>query len=247
MAKVQYNRIIRKIVLGFGDLFNNITLVRYNLDETEHERFIIPINYGTKELYVSRLQGDPDLDKKVQITLPRFSYILNGISYGANRKLNTNVKKYFPMNSGAIAQYNPVPYDFDFSLYLYVRNIEDGSQIIEHILPFFTPDYTINIDLIKEMGIKKGVPIILNSTEYEVVYEGNRDSDTRYVIWTLKFTAHAYLYGVVSNPVGLIRDVIVNIHDFNSKNTTVKIETTPLPANANVNGSYIYNTNIKEF
>jgi len=247
MSNVHYNRIIRKIILGFGDMFNNITLVRYNLDETEQERFVVPINYGTKELYVARLQGDPDLDKKVQITLPRFSYVLNGISYDTKRKLNTNVRKFYPLDTGAIAQYNPVPYNFEFSLYLYVRNIEDGSQIIEHILPYFTPDYTINIDLIPEIGITKGIPIILDSTEYEVTYEGNRDSDTRYVIWTLKFTAHAYLYGMISNPVGLIRNSIVNIYDFNSNNKLVKIHSTPTPTDATANDSYGYTTTVMEY
>ena len=79
MASIFYNRMIRKITVAFGDLFNNITLVRYNPDDSEQERFIVPIDYATKELYVMRIQGDPNLDKKVMMTLPRMSYELNGI------------------------------------------------------------------------------------------------------------------------------------------------------------------------
>ena len=141
MSTPTYNRIIRKLTVAFGDLFNNITLVRYNQDLTEQERFLVPIAYASKEMYVMRLQGDPDLDKKVRITLPAMSYILNGITYDSSRKLNTNHRNFATTATGGIiSQYNPVPYDFDFSLFLYVRNIEDGNQIIEHILPFFTPD-----------------------------------------------------------------------------------------------------------
>ena len=127
-----YNRIIRKITLAFGDLFSNINCIRYNPDLTEEERFLVPIEYATKELYVRRL-SDPDLNKKVQITLPRMSYELTGLNYDSSRKQITNYKQFYPSGTGATQQYMPVPYDFDFSLYLYVRNIEDANQIIEHI------------------------------------------------------------------------------------------------------------------
>ena len=130
MANITYNRMIRKLTVAFGDLFNNITLVRYNLNESEQERFIVPLDYATKELYVMRLQGDPDLDKKVQMTLPRMSYEMNGLAYVATSKQITNIKHFAANGSTTLAQYMPVPYNFDFSLYLYVRNIEDGNQII---------------------------------------------------------------------------------------------------------------------
>jgi hypothetical protein len=163
---------IRKLTVAFGDLFNNITLVRYNPDQTEQERFVVPIDYATKELYVQRLTFDPNLDKKIQITLPRMSYEMNGLSYDSTRKQITNIKNFASNGSSTKSQYMPVPYNFDFSLFLYVRNIEDGNQIIEHILPFFAPDYTIKVNMIPEMGIVKEVPIILNNTNYEVTYEG---------------------------------------------------------------------------
>ena len=212
MANVTYNRMIRKLTVAFGDLFNNITLVRYNPDETEQERFIVPIDYATKELYVMRLESDPYLDKKVQITLPRMSYEMNGLSYDATRKQNTNIRNFAQSGDGAISQYIPVPYNFDFSLYLYVRNIEDGNQIIERILPFFAPDYTIKVNMIPEMGIVKEVPIVLKDTNYEVTYEGDRNSDTRMVIWTLNFTAKGFIFGAESD-VGVIKTSITNIYN----------------------------------
>jgi hypothetical protein len=210
MANTTYNRIIRKLVVGFGNLFDNITLVRYNPDNSEAERFIVPIAYAAKELYVQRLEGDPNLDKKVQMTLPRMSFEMVGMTYDASRKQNTNFKQFNQTSSGVISQYNPVPYNFDFNLYLYVRNIEDGTQIIEHILPYFTPDYTIKLNLIPEMGIVREIPVVLNSTSHETTYEGPRDSDPRMIIWTLNFTVKGYVFGQISS-AGLITTSITNI------------------------------------
>jgi hypothetical protein len=212
MANTFYNRSIRKIIVGFGDIFNNITLVRYNLDNTEQERFIVPIAYASKERYVMRLEEDPDLTKKVQMAIPKMAYELNGISYDASRKLNTNIRNFTQGSNASviISQYNPVPYDFDFSLYLMVRNIEDGTQIIEHILPYFTPDYTIKLNLIPEMSIVKEIPVILKSTTYEVDFEGGREHETRRIIWTLNFTVKGYIFGAMSN-VGLIKTSITNV------------------------------------
>jgi hypothetical protein len=209
-----YHRIIRKMVVGFGDLFNDIDLVRYNPNGTEAQRQKVPLAYASKERYVMRLQGDPELDKKVQITLPRMSFELNGLAYDASRKQITNIKNFSPSNNGdtILSQYNPVPYDFDFSLYIYVRNIEDGTQIIERILPYFTPDYSIKLNLIPEMGVVKEVPIILKNTNYDVQYEGPSDNETRTIIWTLNFTVKGFIYGPVSEPK-IIRKSITNVYD----------------------------------
>jgi hypothetical protein len=212
MANTFYNRSIRKLTVAFGNLFDNITLVRYNPDLTESERFIIPITYANKELYVQRLEADYDLDKKVQITLPRFSYEMTGFTYDATRKQNTNIRNFSQTTTGTVGQYNPVPYNFDFNLYLYVRNIEDASQVIEHILSYFTPDYTVKLNMIPEMGIVKEVPIVLNSTNQDIKYEGGRDSDTRMIIWTLNFTVKGFIFGPVSQ-TNLITHSITNVYN----------------------------------
>ncbi len=195
-----YHRIIRKLVVGFGSLFDNITLTRYNADGSENRNIKVPIIYSPKEKYVARLLGDPEINKKVQITLPRMSFDLLSMEYDASRKQITNQK--VTAASGApntkLSVYNPVPYNFEFSLYIYVRNIEDGTQIIEHILPFFTPEYTIKLNLVPTMGIVKEVPVTLNSVNYDIEYEGLQDSDARVVIWTLNFTAKAFVYGSYS-------------------------------------------------
>ena len=174
-------------------------------------------SYADKENYVRRLLEDPTLDKKVQITLPRLSFEMSGFKYDPSRKLNTNIKNFASGSvispTGIQTQYNPVPYDFDFNLYLYVRNIEDGTQIIEHVLSYFTPDYTIKLNLIPEMGIVKEVPVILNSAEQSVDFEGDRDRETRIIIWTLNFTVKGFIFGPVSNAGNIITHSITSIYN----------------------------------
>lgn len=229
VSNVYYNRIIRRIITSFGNLFNDVTLVRYDPNTfIEQERFLVPIAYAAKEKYVQRLEGDPNLDKKVQMALPRMSFEMNGMTYDASRKLQTNWKNFFqnpstggitPVVGNLISQYNPVPYDFDFSLYIYVRNIEDGTQIIERILPYFTPDYTIKVNLSPEMGMVKEIPVILKTTSSEVEYEGDRDSDPRLIIWTLTFNVKGFIFGA-STQTNFINHSITQIFNQPSAQAT---------------------------
>ena len=217
-----YNRVIRKLVVGFGNLFDNITLYRFDTDNEETERFIVPIAYASKERYVMRLEDDANLDKKVQITLPRMSFEMAGLTYDSSRKQNTNIKNFTgTVPAAIISQYNPVPYNFDFNLYIYVRNIEDGTQIIEHILPYFTPDYTVKLNLIPEMGIVKEVPVILNSTTHEILYEGARENDTRMIVWTLNFTVKGFIFGKMSE-TNVINRAFVSVYNQVSRDETIE-------------------------
>jgi len=213
MANTFYNRALRKYVIGFGNLFNEITLVRYNPDLTEAQRMIVPIVYAPKEDYVMRLQSDPQLNKKTQVTLPKMSFELTGFTYDAARKQNTNTKQFAQTATGLVSQYNPVPYNFDFNLYLYVRNIEDGTQIMEHILSYFTPDYTMKLNMIPEMGIVKNIPVVLNSSTQDIDFEGNYERDTRIIIWTLNFTVKGYIFGKVTDTGGPITHSITSIYN----------------------------------
>lgn len=227
MSTPQYHRVIRKLVIGFGNLFDKITMVRYNPDLSEAERILVPIAYAAKEHYVMRLEEDFNADKKVQLTLPRMSFEMTGLNYDVSRKLNSNVKNFAQGPDGVVGQYNPVPYNFDFSLYIYVRNIEDGAQIIEHILPYFTPDYTIKLNLIPEMGIVREVPIILENVSQDITYEGDRSSDPRMVIWTLNFTVKGFVFGKTTD-IGVIKTSITNIlNNITPQDTVIFNMTTP--------------------
>ena len=226
MSTPYYNRTIRKLVVGFGNLFKDITLVRYNPNLSEAERFLVPIAYASKESYVMRLEEDYTLDKKVQMTLPRMSFEMTGLTYDSSRKQNTNIRNFASSNGAVLGQYNPVPYNFDFNLYVYVRNIEDGTQIIEHILPYFTPDYTIKLNMVPEMGVIKEIPIVLNSCLQDIQYEGNRDKDPRMVIWTLNFTVKGHIFGK-SSEANLITNSITSIYNEISPEQVVEFTMDP--------------------
>ena len=193
-----YNRTIRKVVVAFGSMFNDILLTRYSKDGlTAYEITKVPLSYGAKEKYLVRLQSDPTLTKSIATTVPRMSFDLVGMTYDTTRKQQTTLQN-FGMSSGSFrSQYVPIPYNFDFNLSIYVRNTEDGTQILEQILPFFTPDFTVTIDFIKEMDQKYDMPVILNSVSPEVDYEGDF-MNTRLIIWNLTFTAKGYIWPPVS-------------------------------------------------
>ena len=207
-----YHKSIRKLTTAFASLFNNVVLIRYNPDGSENQRIIVPIEFGDKEKYTKRLEGDPELYKKIQILLPRMSYELNGFKYDSSRKLNTNNRNFAPglTADSALAQYNPVPYDFGFSLTIYTRNIEDGNQILEQILPYFTPDYSLKLNLVPEMGISKTVPIVLESVQPMIDSDGMFNSEVRTVMWTLTFNVKGFIFGAVKD-VPIIKEANTNI------------------------------------
>ena len=190
-----YNRTIRKIVVAFGTVFNDIYLVRYTKDGlTAKETIKVPLNWGAKEKYLTRLTSDPTLTKSIATTLPRISFDMTGMSYDSSRKLPTTMRNFSANNSTTVkTQYVPVPYNFDFSLSIYVRNTEDGTQILEQILPFFTPDFSVTVDFVPSMDPKYDMPIILNSVSNEVDYEGEMMT-TRMIIWNLEFTAKGHIW-----------------------------------------------------
>lgn len=192
-------------------MFNNIALIRTNKDTgQELGRVKVPVVYAPKEKYFVRLRADPDLNRPVQTILPRMSFELTGFTYDTSRKQNSLLRNAKGNSeTGVSSQYMGVPYDLNFDLQIYARNVDDGTHIIEQILPYFNPDYTVTINSIAELGFLKDIPIILNSVSNVIEHEGNFDA-VRYVTWTLNFTMKAYYYGPISTPK-LIRKSITNI------------------------------------
>jgi hypothetical protein len=190
-----YNRTIRKIVVAFGTMFNDIQVVRYTRDGlTPKEAIKVPLSYGAKEKYITRLMSDPDLNRSTGVTVPRMSFELTSLNYDSSRKLVSTTRNFAPGSSNTLkAQFVPVPYDFEFSLSIYVRNTEDGTQILEQILPFFTPDFNVTVDFIEPMEQKYDMPVILNSVTTNTEYEGDMTS-TRFITWDLTFTSKAYIW-----------------------------------------------------
>jgi hypothetical protein len=198
-----YHSLLRKYVVVFGNYFNNITIKRNLEDGTLIADFKVPLQYAAKEKMIVRLNSDPNLDRPYSALLPVMSFELTAqaLQYDANRKLNTvgrNVVRHDADKNKFKVLYNPVPYDINFSLFVYVKNQEDGHKIIEQILPFFTPDWTATVELIAEMNEIKDIPLVLTGVGMQDVYD-NDFKERRMLIWTLQFVMHGWLYGPVRN------------------------------------------------
>lgn len=219
-GKHYYHRIIRKMVVTFGTMFNNIRLVRYNkAGTTEIERIIVPLTYSPKEKFYTRITQDPNLTAQINTILPRMAFELTGISYDPLRKVSSFVEQFTFKDNDEIKTVRRVPYNFEFSLYVFVRNIEDGTQIVEQILPYFQPDYTLTVDVIDNASLKTDIPIILQSVSEDIQNDTGEANQLRTIVWTLTFTLKGYMFGPVSDSK-IIRKVVANTYYDNSSDTS---------------------------
>lgn len=206
-----YHESIRKYVIVFGNMFNGIYVQRFNNAGARIQNIKVPIAYGPKQKFLTRLNQDPNLDRDVAISLPRMGFEMISINYAANRKttgLYKNVYVNTDDKNKLKTQYQPVPYDINFTLSIFVRNADDGAQVLEQILPYFQPEWTNNIKLIPEMDIVMDVPTVLQGTSIEDTYEGDFES-RRALIYNLDFIMKGYVYGPVSNS-GIIKRTIID-------------------------------------
>lgn len=194
-----YNGSIRRMVVAFGSLFNQIYIDKAESSGTK--TLLVPISYAPKEKYKVRLSGDPYFQNPNQITLPRMAFEITGYVYDGTRKrnsLNRNVVR--PTSASPVGvdyTHAEVPYNIDFGLYVYVRNMDDGLRIVEQILPFFSPEFVVTINF-DDINKKIDVPIFLNSVSTEEDYEGDFQT-RRSIIFTMNFTMKTYLFGPAKN------------------------------------------------
>ena len=242
-----YHETMRKIVVSFGTLFNNIQIVRKNSAGTIVQSMKVPLAYGPQQKFLARLNTDPSLASKVAVTLPRLGFEMTGITYDPTRKLN-RVQKFRKVKSSTDdsnkldTQYMPVPYNINFTLYAMAKNSDDALQIVEQILPYFQPDYTLTINDMADMGIKRDVPIILNDVSYEDNYQGDF-TERRAIIYTLSFTSKFYLYGPVTSS-SVIKTVQVDQYTDlpdQSPKREQRYTVTPTPATADADDDFGFN------
>jgi len=210
-----YNETIRKTIVAFGTLFNNIELQRKDGQGDLVQTMKVPLAYGPREKFLARVQSAPDLleNQKTQITLPRIAFEMVGISYDNTRKTNTLQMVSAPgaNNETRKRQYVPVPYNLEFELSVISKNNDDMLQIVEQILPYFQPTFTLTINMSPEMGDKKDTPITLNSINIQDDYEGDFVK-RRSLIYVLNFTAKTYFYGPISATDGIIKQVNIDYY-----------------------------------
>ena len=229
-----YNEAVRKTVIGFGTLFNNIELKKVvNGQVLEVEK--VPLAYGPKQKFLYRLQGNPVDGKKVAITLPRIYFEMTGIDYDPGRKTTalTKYKTIIPDDGSeenakqVKTQYMPVPYNISFEVGIIAKSQDDGLQIMEQILPFFQPSFSMSIKFIPDMDEVKDVAIVLNNVNLEDDWEDDFTT-RRSITYSMGFTAKSYIYGPYSK-ADVIRKsrIIETIGDKNVNKRHVERTYTP--------------------
>jgi hypothetical protein len=233
-----YHGTIRKYIIAFGNLFNDIVIARLNTAGVRIQAIEVPIAYGPKEKWLVRLKQDPNLEQNVGITLPRIGFEIVSLNYAPQRKLASTLQNAHLKNSDLNklnSQYTPVPYDLNILLSIFVKNADDGAQILEQILPYFRPEFTTNIRLIPEMNVVVDTPVVLQDVSIEDTYEGDFDT-RRALIYNLNFSMKAYIYGPVFSQ-GVIKRAITNLFDDLPADAGNKVEKITVSAGQYANGS----------
>ena len=197
MFEYFYNEILRKTVISFGSLFNGISIKHFDNSNQVIDVIKVPLAYGPTQKFLSRLEQSPDLNKPVQITLPRMSFEFTGLTYDASRKVTTTQTFTSGLaDDGKVIKktYMPVPYNMQFELSIMSKLNDDALQIIEQILPYFQPSYNLTVELIDPINEKRDIPVVLENITFQDDYEGNFTT-RRVLIYTLRFTAKTYLFG----------------------------------------------------
>ena len=236
MLEKFYHSIIRKAIIGFGNLFNDMYVDRFDINGNVVQTIKIPLSYAPKQKFIARIEGIPDADaKSVQVVLPRMAFEMLSINYDPSRRVSLVQQNRAVNNTNNTlnSQYAPSPYNIEVALYIYSKNQDDGLQILEQILPYFNPDFNLSLNVIPKLNIKNDLPIVLNNIQYDDQYEGDFNQ-RRAIIWTLNFTLKLNFYGPISKQ-GIIRSVFVDT--FNNPEFTERIQGYTVsvdPNNANV-------------
>lgn len=206
-----YHKNIKKAIIAFGSLFSDVKIIRSNADGSDTQTIMVPIAQAPKEKWLVRIESDPNLENHTYITLPRMSFEITGLSYDPSRRVNRlNKIACIGPDGKAAATYSPVPYNLDISLYILTKTQEDAFQIVEQILPYFTPEFTLGVRAIEEPDVIVDIPIILNSVSLQDDYDGDFET-RRFVTYTLTFTMKLNLFGEVDTNKGVITKTIVQI------------------------------------
>ena len=208
-----YNEILRSVIIGFGSLFNDIEVQHKNDKDQTSSVIQVPIAYGPTQKFLARMQQEANLNRPIQITLPRMSFEFTSLSYDPERKTtkNQNFITQTPDGSQIKRVYSPVPYNMGFTLSIYTKLNDDMLQIVEQILPYFQPQYNLSIKFLGNLNEVRDIPVVLDNIDMTDDYEGNFDT-RRALIYTLSFTVKTYLYGPVTDITGdIIKKVLLVI------------------------------------
>ena len=258
-----YHETMRKVVVAFGTIFNNINIVRTNNSGEVIQSMKVPLAYGPKQKFLTRLREDPNLNKKVALTLPRIGFEISGIAYDPSRKLNSiqKFKKTNDSGSGKTmsSQFMPVPYNMDFELVVMAKNSDDALQIVEQILPFFNPQYTLTITPFpsEHPSFKEDIPITLTGVGFADDFEGELGA-RRTIIYTIDFEMRTQYYGpiptskiirqsvakIFANKIGFVDSAIGLTVDSDVRLQTIQIDPNPINTIGDADSDFGFTTTI---
>jgi len=241
---------IRKSIVAFGNMFNNITIERKDADGNVVQLQRVPLAYSSQQKFLAKIKQQPNVDNtNFQVILPRMGFEMVSLDYDPNRKISPmQQSRTINSSTSASAQYAPTPYNINVLLYIYAKNQDDGLQIIEQILPYFNPDYNLTIHAIPQLNINNDLPIILNSIGFVDDYEGDMTT-RRAIMWTLSFIMKLNFYGPV-NKQGIINKVTTNTFRdaaLSSQQSRIIVEGTGDLANTIPAGNVTYLSTFEDF
>ena len=226
MFEYFYNEILRRTIIGFGTLFNNLTIKATNASDSVVSVTKVPLAYGPTQKFLARLEQQADLNRSTAMTLPRMSFEFTGLTYDPSRKVTTT--QTFVVKDPKKG-FMPVPYNMQFELAIMCKLNDDALQIVEQILPYFQPAYNLTVELVEGIKEKRDVPVVLENITMQDDYDGDF-KERRVLLYTLRFTAKTYMYGPVSSAT---RDIIkvakVSYISGDSRSTTRDISYTVTP------------------
>ena len=197
LGTTYYHSLIQKYIAVFGTLFNNIVIEK-NDSTGVNQRMRVPLELGPREKFLSRIRGNSEQgNRKAAIMLPRIGFEITSFTYAPQRKLPTLNKIYKTANGERNKTFMPVPYDMTINMAIVAKSVEEASRIVEQILPYFTPEFTISAKLIEDLDEVTDIPIVLNSVVMEDNYEGSYD-ERRTIVFNLDFTMKVLFFGPVS-------------------------------------------------
>ena len=245
-----YHEIIRRTIISFGTLFNQIYIKHKDANDNDYSEIKVPLAYGPSQKFLARIDQQASLNKPVAITLPRMSFEMTSIQYDPTRK--ASITQAFKASDGSNLKkvFLPVPYNIGLQLNIMSKLNDDVLQIVEQILPYFQPSFNITVDLVDSIGEKRDIPIILDNVSFTDDYEGDF-STRRILIYTLNFTAKTYLFGPIADSTdGLIRKVQVDYYNGTNTSTTkreMRYTVEPDPINAGPDDDFGFSETLEVF
>jgi hypothetical protein len=249
-GKAFYHSHIRKAIIAFGSIFNNINVTQTD-DAGETVKILnVPLSYGPKQKFIARIAAAPTLETgrtPFEIVLPRIGFEIISLAYDPSRKLLPTQTVRSVETAGAVrTSYVDTPYNMGIKLVVFAKNQDDGLQIIEQILPFFNPDFCVSVKQLPDLGIMRDLMVVLDSISYSDDYEGDFSTRTT-IMWEFNFTIKLNLFGYVDD-ASLIKKTIIDLYADNGllngvpSNTYVgeRITTVPDPLDADPSGPYQY-------